>query len=163
MNHQANSFWDKALYRDSESKPTTAAPVKTLSKPYSQYFAQIRKSMLSLENVIETQEFFTATWKWTWSYEINSRKLLYIHPCEDAVIATFIISQKEELKLLNFDAVDTDMKQAIRHVRNARNVRGIFNNVTSHIQVKTIMDTITLKNKRLTQPRKGNQFEEIDY
>ncbi len=161
MYQQTKSFWDKALYRDVESKPTTAAPVKTLAKPYSQYFAQIRKSILSLENVNETQEFFTATWKWTWSYEINSRKLLYLHPCEDAVIATFIISQKEELKLLNSNAIDTDMKQAIRHGRNARNVRWVFYNVTSPLQVQNLLDAITLKHKMLSQPRKVRQVEAI--
>ncbi len=159
VSQHAKSYWGKVLYKELENKPTAAAPVKTLNKPYSQYFAQIRKLLLSLKDVVESQEFFTATWKWTWSYEYNSNKLLYLHPCEDAVIATFIISHREELKLLNASEIDPNIKLAIRQGRNARNVRWVSYELRSTTQMENLFEAINLKYDLLTAKNKIRQVE----
>lgn len=151
VSQQAKSYWGKVLYKEVENKPTTAAPVKNLNKPYSQYFAQFRKLLLSLEDVTERQEFFTATWKWTWSYEFNSHKLLYLHPCEDAVVASFMISHREELKLLNAVEIDPNIKQAIRQGRSARNARWVTYELQSPTQLENLFNTIKFKHNLLAR------------
>ncbi|HHM23756.1 MAG TPA: DUF3788 family protein [Bacteroidetes bacterium] len=147
---QTQHYWKNVLFQDEEKTPTNLAAVKKLKKPFSQYFSQIRKEVLSLDGVKESIRYMGPTWAWTWIYEYDHEKLLFIHPHQEGLSATFIVSYSEESKILNAPQISADIKQSIRLGRNARNVRWVWLELKTDQRVKDLLETIRYKHHLLT-------------
>ncbi len=157
MSKESVDYWKKVLFQDREKKPTTASAVRKLKKPFAEYFSEIREEVLRLGEVKENIRHMGPTWKWTWTYEFNHEKLLFLHPSSEGISATFIVSYNEESKILNAPHISADIKQSIRKGRNARNVRWVWLDLKTDQRVSDLLTTIHFKYQLLTTMEQQEQ------
>jgi len=157
---QSQPYWKNVLFQEENKIPTNIAAAKRLKKPYSQFFSHIRKEILALKGVEETIRYMGPTWAWTWVYEYEHEKLLFLHPHQEGLSATFIVSYGEESKILNAPNISADIKQSIRLGRNARNVRWVWLDLKTEQRMEDLLETIRFKYQLLTTLPKEEPEEE---
>jgi|GEM_PF-1638136 hypothetical protein len=161
MLKQPKDYWNHVLFQEEDKEPSTVAAVRKMKKPYASFFSQLRKAVLGLKGVEENIRYMGPTWKWTWTYEYNREKLLFLHPMQNGLSATFIVAYGEESKILNAPGISPDIKTAIRLGRKARNVRWVWLELNNEDRVNDLIETIRYKYELLTTaPEQAEEQEE---
>jgi len=108
------AYWAATLYKDPRKRPKSDQPLRDLPPRAAARFKKAREGIRALKHVTEQVVFLGTTWKWVWMYEVGGRKLAYLHPMEQAVSGTFVLSEAEERELVTNDGLPRVIKHAVR-------------------------------------------------
>ena len=145
-------YWARTLYRDPRRRPKPEAPLRDLPSRAAGRFRRAREGIRSLKHVTEQVVFLGVRWKWVWMYEVGGRKLGYLHPMEQAVSGTFVLSPAEEQELTAADGLPRVVRSAVREGLSDGGLRWCWMDFSHLDAVEAFIFVVQQKHHYLARP-----------